>query len=204
MTGTNDVMGSVNLLDEDLLLWNEFRNGNADAFGELIRVHYQDLIHYGTRFTKDEELVKDCLQDLFLELWANRLTISETSFVKYYLLKALRRRLGRKIGRSKHAASRDELHFENLFNGSPSIETQLIREEYLTELSRKMRKVLASLSRRQQEVIYLRFYVDADIEEIAEIMSLNRQSVYNLLHDAFKKLKKLSDKPSRFFLFLPF
>ena len=192
-------MGSVNLLDEDLLLWNQFRNGNADAFGELIRVHYQDLFHYGTRFTRDEELVKDCLQDLFLELWTNRLTISETSFVKYYLLKALRRRLGRKIGRSRHAASWDELHFETLFNASPSIGTELIREEYLNELSRKMRKVLASLSRRQQEVIYLRFYVEADPEEIAEIMSLNRQSVYNLLHDALKKLKKLSGKPSRFF-----
>jgi RNA polymerase sigma factor (sigma-70 family) len=197
-------MGSANLLDEDLLLWNQFRNGNADAFGDLIRVHYQDLYHYGTRFTKDRELVKDCLQDLFLELWTNRLTISETSFVKYYLLKSLRRKLERKIGRSRHTASWDELHFETLFNGSPSIETNIIREEHLTELSRKMRKALASLSRRQQEVIYLRFYVDADIEEIAEIMSLNRQSVYNLLHDALKKLKKLSGKPSRFFIFLPF
>ena len=196
-------MGSI-LLDEDLFLWNEFRNGNADAFGELIRIHYQDLYHYGTRFTRDEELVKDCIQDLFLELWTNRLTISETSFVKYYLLKSLRRKLGRKIGRSRHTASWDELHFEALFNGSPSIETSIIREEYLTGLARKMRKVLASLSKRQQEVIYLRFYVDADIEEIAEIMSLTRQSVYNLLHDALKKLKKLSGKPSSFFIFLPF
>jgi RNA polymerase sigma factor (sigma-70 family) len=196
-------MGSI-LLDEDLFLWNEFRNGNADAFGELIRIHYQDLYHYGTRFTKDEELVKDCIQDLFLELWTNRLTISETSFVKYYLLKSLRRKLGRKIGRSRHTASWDELNFEALFNGSPSIETSIIREEYLTGLARKMRKVLASLSKRQQEVIYLRFYVDADIEEIAGIMSLTRQSVYNLLHDALKKLKKLSGKPSSFFIFLPF
>jgi RNA polymerase sigma factor (sigma-70 family) len=69
-------MSAVNLLGEDLFLWNEFRNGNAEAFGALIRVHYQDLFQYGTRFTKDEELVKDCLQDLFLELWTNRLTIS--------------------------------------------------------------------------------------------------------------------------------
>ena len=67
-----------------------------------------------------------------------------------------------------------------------------------------MRQALAGLSKRQQEVIYLRYYVDADIEEIAEIMSVNRQSVYNLLHDSLKKLKKLSDKPSRFFHFLPF
>jgi RNA polymerase sigma factor (sigma-70 family) len=197
-------MGSVNLLDEDLFCWNEFRNGNSDAFGALIRVHYQDLFNYGSRFTKDEELVKDCIQDLFLELWTNRLTISGTSFVKYYLLKSLRRKLSRKIGRSRHTGSWAELHFESLFNGSPSVDDSIVREEYLAELSRKMRKVLASLSKRQQEVIYLRFYVDADTEEIAEITALNRQSVYNLLHDALKKIKKLSGKPSRFFLFLPF
>jgi RNA polymerase sigma factor (sigma-70 family) len=197
-------MSAVNLLGEDLFLWNEYRSGNAEAFGALIRVHYQDLFHYGTRFTKDEELVKDCLQDLFLELWINRETISETSFVKYYLLKALRRKLNRKIGRSRYTGSWEELHFESLFNGAPSVETSIIREEGMVELARKMRQALTGLSKRQQEVIYLRFYVDADIEDIAEIMSVNRQSVYNLLHDALKKLKKSSGKPSRFFLFLPF
>jgi RNA polymerase sigma factor (sigma-70 family) len=196
-------MSAVNLLGEDLFLWNEYRSGNAEAFGALVRVHYQDLFHYGTRFTKDKGMVKDCLQDLFLELWINRETISETSFVKYYLLKALRRKLNRKIGKSRYTGSWEELNVESIFNGAPSVETSFIREEGMADLARKMRQALAGLSRRQQEVIYLRFYVDADIEEIAEIMSVNRQSVYNLLHDALKKLKKSSGKPSRFFLFLP-
>jgi RNA polymerase sigma factor (sigma-70 family) len=197
-------MSAVNLLGEDLFLWNEYRSGNADAFGALVRVHYPDLFHYGTRFTRDADLVKDCLQDLFLELWINRETISETSFVKYYLLKALRRKLTRKIGRSRYTGSWEELHFESMLNGTHSVETSNIREEGLAELARKMRQALAGLSKRQQEVIYLRYYFDADTDEIAEIMSVNRQSVYNLLHDALKKLKKLSGKPSRFFLFLPF
>jgi RNA polymerase sigma factor (sigma-70 family) len=74
-----------------------------------------------------------------------------------------------------------------------------VREEHLADLARKMRKVLAGLTRRQQEVIYLRFYMDADIEEIAEIMSLNKQSVYNLLHDAFRKLRKVTPKKAFWF-----
>ena len=189
-------MASVNLLDENLQLWNEFRNGNADAFGELMHTHYQDLFNYGTRFTKDEELIKDCIQDLFLALWTNRLTISETSFVKYYLLKSLRHNLTRAISRSRH---RGEGNFDDLFNSAPPVEHHLIREEHLADLARKMRKVLAGLSRRQQEVIYLRFYMDADTDEIAEIMSLNRQSVYNLLHDALRRLKKVSPKKAFWF-----
>ena len=189
------VMSAVNLLGENLLLWNEFRNGKTDAFGQLIKIHYQDLFNYGTRFTRDEEMVRDCIQDLFLSLWTNRQTSSETSFVKYYLLKSLRRNLARAIGRSKYYNSWNELHFEGLFRDSSSIESHLIREDLLVEPSRRMRKVLTGLSRRQQEAIYLRFYLDADIEEIAEIMSLNRQSVYNLLHDVVKRLRKLSFDP---------
>ncbi len=78
--------------------------------------------------------------------------------------------------------------------GTQSAENKIIIEEELSELAAKMRQVLAGLSKRQQEVIYLRFYMDADIDEIAEIMSLHRQSVYNLLHDALKRLRRLSAK----------
>lgn len=191
-------MPSINLLDENLLLWNEFRNGNADAFAALMRTHYQDLFDYGTRFTKDEELVKDCIQDLFLSLWAHRLTISETSFVKYYLLKSLRHSLVRAIERSRHYNHPGEGHFISMFNGAAA-DNDILREEHLADLAAKMRKVLAGLTRRQQEVIYLRFYMEADIEEISEIMGLNRQSVYNLLHDSFRKLRKATPKKAFWF-----
>ncbi|HEY4334660.1 MAG TPA: sigma-70 family RNA polymerase sigma factor [Puia sp.] len=184
-------MSSVNLLDENLLLWNKFRNGSTEAFGELMHTHYQDLYDYGSRFTKNIDLIKDCIQDLFMALWIGRLTISENSFVKYYLLKSLRHNLTRAIGRSRRSF---EPQFDCLFNFAPPIGSSLIREEHLADLARKLRKTLAGLSRRQQEVIYLRFYMDADTEDIAEIMSLSRQSVYNLFNDALRRLRKVSPK----------
>jgi RNA polymerase sigma-70 factor (ECF subfamily) len=184
-------MASVNLLDENLLVWNKFRNGNADAFGELMHTHYQDLFNYGTRFTKDSQLVKDCIHDLFLALWAHRLTISETSFVKYYLLKSLRDSLTRAIRQTRRHF---EPSFQYLFDGALPVGTNRIRDEQLADLARKMRKGLAALARRQQEALYLRFHMDADTEEIAEIMSLNRQSVHHLLQDALRRLRKVSPK----------
>jgi len=181
-------MASVNLLDENLLLWNNFRTGNTDAFGELMHTHYQDLFNYGSRFTKDTELLKDCIHDLFLTLWVNRLTVSETSFVKYDLLKSLRHNLTWAMSRPRRQV---EPQFEYLFNNAPSADTGVVREEHLADLIRKMRRTLAGLSRRQQEVIYLRFHMDADTEDIAGIMSLSRQSVQNLLHDALRRLRKV-------------
>ena len=184
-------MPSVNLLDEDLSLWNEFRNGNTRAFGELIRAHYSDLFHYGRRFTRNEDLVKRCIQDLFLALWTQRSAVAGTCFVKHYLLKALRSSLTRAIGRYRPYSHLGEAHFEQLFDGAPPVASELRGEEHLAGLAKRMCKTLTALTRRQQEIVYLRFYMEADTDEIADIMSLNRQSIENLLGDALRKLRKV-------------
>jgi len=173
-------------------LWVLFRTGNQSAFEKIIKSHYQILLNYGTRICKDDELIKDTLQDLFFSLWQNRLGISDTMSVKNYLLKSLRRKLLREIHKNKQTTHLRELHFDAGFNMVLPVDHNVILQEKLTELSFKVREVLEKLSPRQQEVIYLRFYMDANLDEIAEIMELSLQSVYNLLHEALKRFKGLS------------
>jgi RNA polymerase sigma factor (sigma-70 family) len=170
-------------------LWEQLRKGNAEAYGSLVKYYYQDLFKYGSSFTRDEELVKDCMQDLFLSLWKNRDTIRDTAFVKYYLLKSLRRLIARSLEKSKWFSKPVEPQFDGGFDNSLTADNILIRDEMLLEQSRRMREVLSRLSKRQQEVIYLRYYADAETADIADIMGISRQSVYNLLHDALNKMK---------------
>jgi RNA polymerase sigma factor (sigma-70 family) len=172
-------------------LWNEFRHGSADAYGKLIKLYYKDLYNYGTRFTHDHELVKDNIQDLFLHLWKNRQTIQSTYHVKYYLLKSLRRLIARSSQKNSWFIKVSELEFDAGFGEALSGEALMIKDESIRGLALKMHQVISTLSRRQQEVIYLRFYLDADIADIADIVGINRQSVYNLLHEALHKLKQL-------------
>ena len=173
-------------------LWVLFRAGDKAAFEQIIKANYQILYYYGTRFCRDDELIKDTLQDLFSSLWENRLGISNTLSVKNYLLKSLRRNLFRGINRAKQTVQLNDLRFEAGFKMVLPVETNVVLQERLTELSFKVREVLEKLSPRQQEIIYLRFYMDANLDEIAEIMDLNRQSVYNLLHESLKRFKSLS------------
>src|SRR5690606_8020345 len=137
-----------------------------------------------SRFTTDADLLKDCIQEICLDLWKNRGTIGETGYVKFYLLKSLRRRLIRELQKHRPAPLSEETIFYAGYDQELPRESLMIRDEELENLALRMRKLLNQLSRRQQEVIYLRFYMEADIEEIAAIMSVNRQSVYNHLHDA--------------------
>jgi len=173
-------------------LWVLFRTGDKTAFEKIIKAHYQILFNYGTRFCRDDELIKDTLQDLFFSIWENRSGLSNTMSVKNYLLKSLRRKLVRGINKAKQTIHLGDLHFDAGFNMVLPVENNLILQEKLTELSFKVREVLEKLSARQQEIIYLRFYMDANLDEISEIMELNRQSVYNLLHESLKRFKGLS------------
>lgn len=174
-------------LVDDTLLWQRFRTGDAVAFDQLVHRHYQPLYRYGVRLDADEEYVKDCIQDVFVELWQRRKTVGETEFVKFYLLKSLRRRIFR--GRAKWGSTWEVLQEEYLFDVEFSIESQLINQQRTHDQVRQLEALLNQLSRRQKEVIFLKFYQSLTHEQIAEVMSLNRQSVYNILHEALQKLR---------------
>lgn len=191
--------GNISMLhmskQESYKLWKNYLSGKGEALEDILRSHYNILIQYGKKFTNDSELVKDCIQSVFLILWQNRANIQETPSVANYLLKALRHKLQRELSKNKNSLSVDEevFEFSSSFHPELSPEAKLILEEQTHELAEKIKQGIDSLSRRQQEIIYLRFYLNASAEEISEIMNISRQSVYNLLNESIGRLKKISE-----------
>ncbi len=181
---------------ESCQLWKDYLLGKGEALENILRSHYNLLIQYGKKFTSDSDLIKDCIQNVFLILWQNRTKIQETPSVANYLLKALRHKLQRELSKNKNSFSFDDglLEFNNSFHPELSPEAKLILEEQTYQLAERIKQGIDSLSRRQQEIIYLRFYLNASSEEISEIMGISRQSVYNLLNEAIGKLKNISEE----------
>ena len=193
-------------------LWLQLKNGNRDAFATIYESHIQALIAYGTKLCPDQDLLKDSIQDLFIEIWKSRANLCEPSCVRFYLLKALRYKLIH-VEKERHSLVR---HNENLIQSQDfypltedSIQTTIIDKEINDSRANMLRKAISSLSKRQEEAIQLRFYQGLTNNQIAELMGMNYQSVSNLLHNALIRIKKKIKAPvlsssllGAFYLFL--
>ena len=71
------------------------------------------------------------------------------------------------------------------------IESQIIAEENSIFQSSRLNHIIALLSKRQQEIIYLRFYQNLENDDISNIMGLGKQSVANLLYKTLKEIRQI-------------
>ena len=178
---------STKVYDNDQQLWSNFKAGNHDAYTIIIQRYFKPMFIYAIRLSKDQDFVKDCIQDVFYNLWKRRENISHAESVKSYLFTAIRFRIYRE---QKKWNNFDELNDDYAFDAEISIEVKLIEDQNTVELKRKLETVLRNMPPRQKEILYLRFYENMDHGRIAQIMGLNQQVVYNLLHKSLLRLRK--------------
>jgi RNA polymerase sigma factor (sigma-70 family) len=174
----------------DLILWRSLKSGRRDAFNQIFDKYVAALFNYGSRFTKNEEIIEDGIQDVFVEVWSRRESLSDTSSIKFYLFKALRRRLVRTLYESKrHSTACDEfLTHEDDVNFS--CEFNLIQVETNKIQTELLKSHVEQLSKRQKEAVYLRYYEQLTYESIASLMNLSVPSTYTLVGKAIASLRE--------------
>lgn len=172
----------------DQIMWDAYRQGDKQALGTLVERYYRVLRRYGLKFMIDEATVEDCIQELFLQLWQNRLHINATCSVKHYLLKSLRHHILQYLRTEKQFAGQ-EIDWDCAVPVEENIESLMIREEVARFQVNELKRQLLTLPAREREALYLRYYENLSVPEIAEMMHVNRQSVSNFLQKALSKLR---------------
>ena len=171
-------------------LWQGFLNGNKAALSEIFIQYHDDLFRYGLKLSGNENLVKDCIQDLFLKLWKNRSNLHPVENLKPYLFKSLRNHIIDSLALQKPMVNLKE-DFEHPFEIIYSPEDFLINSQITDETRQKVIHALNQLMPRQREAIYLRYFEELDFETISQVMDINVQSVRNSLHRGMEALRKL-------------
>jgi RNA polymerase sigma factor (sigma-70 family) len=158
---------------EDLSLISLIRSGDYAAFTLLYNKYIQPLTQYGLKFIPDLPAVEDCLHDVFVWIWTNRQKLNIHSSVKSYLFKSVRTSMLHWLEkqhrlRSLHTGDEQAYPFE--LHLTP--ETHFLHNEDRLLIRQQIERVLLTLTAKQKEVIYLRYYEGLNFEDIARPMSL--------------------------------
>ncbi len=172
------------------LSWlQRLQHSDEDALALLMGKYYTDLYNYACSFTRDEGLVKDCIQEVFISLWQRRENAVAILSPKYYLLRAVKNKILKSTHKNSLFAETVFLEKDYDFFYEFSIERITIEKQLSEEKATRLKRIVSGLSRRQQEIIYLKYYQHLGHGQIAELMNITTQSVYNLLHETIQKLK---------------
>lgn len=189
--------------NEDKLLWTAFKQGDENAFTLLYQKYVRILFSYGKKLIVDEEAVEDLIQDLFIDLWQSRAKLADVESPKFYLFRSLRRRIHKWQTSNLHKQSWDAAD-DRIHPVAPPKEYEIIEAESCQRQKDELNVWLKNLPVRQYEVLMLKFYQDFSYEEIAEILTINEQSVRNLVQRAVIKLRQLTISLLLLHLFLFF
>ncbi len=172
------------------LIWSRFKRGDKEAYAFIYREYSPLLFRYGRKIIYDRDLVKDCMHDLFVELWKNRNRLGDPPSIKNYLVKSLRNKLLRQINRNLKVLYKGDILPGNESDCVSSCESQMIEQQEDTARKRSLTEALKKLSHQQKEIIFLIYYNNITAQEAADIMSLSVRTVYNTAFNAIKQLRK--------------
>lgn len=164
-----------------------YRQGAQNAFMSLYDMYAEMLLNYGLCITSDKELVKDCVQDVFIKLISKSQDLQVTK-VTSYLLISLRNRLLDEF-RRKNYMTETAVEDIRISTTVEDVENSYILDESSLNNVRKVQILMDELTPRQRQVFTLYYIEQRKYEDICDIMQMNYHSVRNLVHRGMLKLR---------------
>lgn len=179
------------LTDSDMEYWLRLRKGEPAALSYFYDTYVDKLFAIAMQTTSDRDLAKDSIQEVFIELWNYRESLGVVRHSQAYLIKVLRSILIKK--RKKSNVIVHLLQDESIESTELNAEDVLITADIQKENKTRLQLAFSQLTSRQQLILELHFYQGLSYQQIADKLSMNYQSVNNLI---FRTIHRLRDKIS--------
>ncbi|XOV91590.1 MAG: RNA polymerase sigma factor [Bacteroidota bacterium] len=170
---------------DERMVWQQFIEGDNKSLIYIYNKYVDVLYSYGRQHSKNYELIRDCIGELFCDLMDKRSGLSSAQSVKAYLFASLKRRvLKEKRRNGKFLLEEDGFNFT--YAEPPLSISGNLKEQDFAIINQK----LNLLSVNQREAIYLHFYEGLSYAEIANILKIKIDSVRTLTYRALASLQK--------------
>ena len=173
-------------MDESTLI-RHAANGDAAAWEPLVLAHQEAVFRLSYLLLGDPDDAEDNAQETFLRAWNHLKRFDTTRPLRPWLLSiasnlASNRR--RSMGRYLSALTRA---FRNEPAFSASIEERSARQMEASHLW----KAVQTLGVPDQQIVYLRYFLDLSVAETAEVLKIAEGTVKSRLSRALERLREI-------------
>jgi len=172
-------------LDEPALI-RHAANGDASAWEPLVQTYQQAVFRLAYLLLGDPDDAEDIAQETFLRAWKHLKRFDPTRPLKPWLLSItanLSRNRRRSAGRYLAALTR-------AFRDEPAPASVEEKSTQYMEAN-DLRKAVQNLNEPDQQVVYLRYFMDLSVAETAEVLQVAEGTVKSRLSRALEKLRAI-------------
>lgn len=141
---------------------------------EMMQLHKESLLRTAIAFLRNESDAVEALQEVTYRAYKKIRTVKETSYVKTWLIRIMIN------------YCQDQLKFKKRYT-SEDVELAIDGQEDFSNL--EMCEALATLSAPQQRLIYLKYFQEIKIKDIAQSESIPEGTVKSRLHKTLRMLR---------------
>ena len=160
--------------------------GDRNAFGELVRRHYQGVVRVVYSMCGDTGLAEDAAQEAFIRAWINLPAFEPSAPLKNWIYRiAINAALD--VLRKKPEESLEERQESMLSDQAQGPEAALVEKERIAQVRRAMQ----ALPEASRSVLVLREYGELSYQEIARVLDIPVGTVMSRLNYARNRLREL-------------
>ena len=182
--------------DQERELVQAAASGCQDAFRKLVQPHAGHVLSCAITLCRDRSGAEELVQETLVETWRTLARFDSRCRISTWMIGILRNRY-LKWRSKKHNQKETSLDLEFAATKKANAltpESKLQQQEDATQV----RKLVANLPCEQRQVIELRFFAGAKLEEIVLLLNCPLGTVKSRLHNGLKKLKAMNQLTNHF------
>ena len=172
------------LKSDDAALVERLKNGDSQAYDELVRQYDKQLFAFIIRFVNDYDLAEDIFQETWIKVIRAIKGFRGDSKLSSWLFQIA-------LNQSRDSLRKKGRHTHVSLDGNEALEVPSPPNVSAEKIHTKeeVKRIVASLPDKMREVIVLKYYHDLNDAEISEIAGCPEGTVKSRLHRAAKIIR---------------
>lgn len=149
--------------------------GDDDSFVIVMQQHKETLYRTALAFLKNEQDALEAMQEVTYRAYKKINTVKEPTYMKTWLTKIMMNYCQDQLKKNKHFASDNQLN-------------QYATTSNFTQI--ELKEALNSLSSQDQQLVYLKYFQDVKIKDLAILENIPEGTVKSRLHKIMRTLRQ--------------